>query len=138
MKMLLAAIAAVLVAAAPARADEASFRAAQDTIGRQIEAFLADDDTLAYSLAAPSIQRMFPTREIFMRMVQNGYPMVHRPGSYAFGAAEMTGPGAVTQRVLIAGRDGRTYEAVYTLELQPDGIYRITGVSLRASEALGA
>ena len=37
---------------------------------------------------------------------------------------------------MIVGPDGRDYEAVYTLELQPDGIYRITGVSLRAANSL--
>ena len=36
----------------------------------------------------------------------------------------------------IVGPDGKDYEAVYTLELQPDGVWRITGVSLRASNSL--
>jgi hypothetical protein len=38
--------------------------------------------------------------------------------------------------VLIVGPDGKDYEAIYTLELQPDGTYRITSVSLRASKSL--
>jgi hypothetical protein len=42
----------------------------------------------------------------------------------------------VTQHVLVTGPDGKSYEAVYTLERQPDGVFRITGVSLRASNTL--
>ncbi|HET9533961.1 MAG TPA: DUF4864 domain-containing protein, partial [Mesorhizobium sp.] len=38
----------------------------------------------------------------------------------------------------VVGPDGRDYEAIYTLEMQPDGNFRITGVSLRASNSLGA
>ena len=36
----------------------------------------------------------------------------------------------------MVGPDGKDYEALYTLELQPDGVYRITGVSLRAAKTL--
>ena len=42
----------------------------------------------------------------------------------------------IAQQVFIVGPDGKDYEALYTLELQPDGVYRITGVSLRASKSL--
>ena len=45
-------------------------------------------------------------------------------------------PTTIAQQVLIVGPDGKDYEALYTLELQPDGMYRITGVSLRASNTL--
>ncbi|MGN6468037.1 MAG: DUF4864 domain-containing protein, partial [Rhizobiaceae bacterium] len=56
--------------------------------------------------------------------------------SYAFGKAEENGATSVTQHVLVVGPDGKSYEAIYTLELQPDGVFRITGVSLRASNTL--
>ncbi|TGV95528.1 DUF4864 domain-containing protein, partial [Mesorhizobium sp. M2D.F.Ca.ET.145.01.1.1] len=37
---------------------------------------------------------------------------------------------------LIIGPDGKDYEAVYTLQQQPDGTFQITGCSLRASNSL--
>ena len=120
----------------PAFAGEADVRAAQSAIDGQFKALLADDGPGAYAFAAPSIKRIFPTAEAFMGMVTNGYPPVRRPKSYAFGKVEETGPGAIVQQVLLVGPDGKDYEAVYTLELQPDGTYRITGCSLRASSAL--
>jgi hypothetical protein len=42
----------------------------------------------------------------------------------------------VAQEVLLVGPDGKDYVALYTLELQPDGVYRITGVSLKEAKTL--
>lgn len=124
------------LAAAPAKAGDAEIRSAQSSIEAQLKAFLADDGAAAYSYAAPNIQTIFPTVEAFMSMVTNGYQPVRRPKNYAFGKVEETSPTSIVQQVLLVGPDGKEYEAVYTLELQPDGLYRITGVSLRASNAL--
>jgi len=110
--------------------------AAQSVVENQLKAFQAGDAEAAYSHAAPNIRRAFPTREAFMAMVKNGYAPIHSPRSYAFGKAEIAGNGRVTQRVLILGPDGKDYEAVYTLELQEDGVFRITGVSMRAANTL--
>lgn len=130
------ALLALTLSIMPLRADDA-VSAARATIQAQIEAFLAGDDAAAYSHAAPSIRRIFPNQDAFMRMVREGYAPVHRPRSYDFGQGESDGAGAVVQRVELIGPDGRGYEAVYTLQLQPDGSYRITGVHLRASTMLG-
>jgi hypothetical protein len=126
----------VLAILRPALAGENEIRSAQATIAAQIEAFLADDDARAYSFAAPNIKQRFPTLESFMNMVESGYPMVRAPQSYAFGKVQELDAKRIVQQVLIVGPDGRNYEAIYTLELQPDGVHRITGVSLRASNAL--
>ena len=117
-------------------AGEAEVKAAQGVIDSQLRAFLADDGNLAYSFAAPNVKRIFPTVEAFMGMVTSGYPPVHRPKNYAFGKVEEMSATSIIQQVLIVGPDGKDYEAVYTLELQADGTYLITGCSLRASNAL--
>ena len=44
-------------------------------------------------------------------------------------------PGAM-QRVMLLGADGKDYEALYTLELQEDGVWRITAVSMREAKTL--
>ena len=136
LRIVLIICATLLAPVAAALAGEAEFKAAQTTIDSQIRAFLADDTQTAYGYAAPNVQRVFPTVEAFMGMVTGGYMPVYRPKSYAFGKVEQTGPNSITQQVLIVGPDGKDYEAVYTLELQPDGVFRITGVSLRASNTL--
>lgn len=119
-------------------AGEAEIKAAQSTIAGQIEAFKADDDATAYSYAGPNIRQVFPTVEAFMGMVKGAYQPVWHPKSYTFGKSEEMGADSVVQQVLVVGPDGKDYEAVYTLRRDEDGKYRITGVSLRASNALSA
>ena len=129
-------LAVALLLPAAALAGDAEIKAAQGTIEAQLKAFQVGDGALAYSYAAPTIQRIFPTADIFMGMVESAYQPVRNPRNYAFGKVQEMGANSIVQQVLITGADGKEYEAVYTLELQPDGIYRITGVSLRASNSL--
>ena len=117
-------------------AGDAEIKAAQTVIDGQLKAFIANDGAAAYSFAAPNVKRIFPTVETFMSMVTNGYPPVRKPQTYSFGKVQQTGPTSIVQQVLIVGPDGKDYEAVYTLEQQPDGSFQITGCSLRASTSL--
>ncbi|MBO6719742.1 MAG: DUF4864 domain-containing protein [Rhizobiaceae bacterium] len=129
---------ALMLASMPASAGEAEVRAAQSTIEAQIRAFLADENETAYSYASPGIQQAYPTVDQFMAMVKNGYQPVWKPRNFAFGDAMEPSSTTVMQRVLVTGPDGKSYEALYTLEQQDDGTYRITGVSLREAQTLGA
>lgn len=125
-----------LLMAVPADAGDAEIKAAQGTISGQLQAFRAGDDATAYGFAAPNVKRIFPTLETFMGMVTGGYRPVHKPQSFDFGKSQEMSPTSIIQQVIIVGADGKDYEAVYTLELQPDGVWRITGVSLRAANSL--
>lgn len=137
MRRLMFAIAFVpLVLASLAFAGDAEIKAAQTAIDGQLKAFIANDGAAAYSFAAPNVKQIFPTVDIFMNMVTNGYAPVRKPQSYSFGKVEQTGPGSIVQQVLIVGPDGKDYEAVYTLQQQADGSFKITGCSLRASTSL--
>jgi uncharacterized protein DUF4864 len=123
--VLLAAI--LLSLAAPARA--ADVASAQNVIRLQEQAFARDDAAAAYAQAAPAIQEIFPQADIFLQMVQQGYPPVYRHQSFEFGEAKVA-DGRVAQRVHIVDEKGEAWEALYTLEQQPDGSLKITGCSL--------
>jgi hypothetical protein len=125
-----------VVFALSAFAGEAEVKSAQGTIEAQLKAFQADNPDLAYSFAAPNVKRIFPSVDIFMNMVESGYQPVRKPRNFSFGKFEEMSATSIVQQVLLVGPDGKDYEAVYTLELQPDGVYRITGVSLRAANSL--
>jgi len=127
-----------MMVASMAFAGDAEIKAAQTVIDSQLKAFLANDGATAYSFAAPNVKQVFPTVDTFMNMVTNGYAPVRKPRSYSFGKVEQTGPTSIVQQVLIVGPDGKDYEAVYTLEQQPDGTFKITGCSLRASTSVSA
>jgi len=127
-------LAALLISlAAPARAAD-DVAAAQGVIRSQLEAFSRDDAAAAYSHAAPAIQESFPQADIFMSMVRNSYAPVYRHKSFDFGEARVA-DSTIVQRVHIVDAEGIPWEALYTLELQPDGSVKITGcVLLKAGQ----
>jgi hypothetical protein len=120
--------------AAPACAAD-DVAAAQSVIRSQEQAFGRDDPAAAYSHAAPAIQGIFPDAETFMAMVRNSYAPVYRHKSFEFGEARAA-DGKIAQRVHILDTEGVPWEALYTLELQPDGSLKITScVLLKAGQA---
>jgi hypothetical protein len=123
--ILLAAL--LLSVVAPARAADVS--AAQNVVRAQEQAFARGDAAAAYSHAAPAIREIFQHAELFMQMVQQGYAPVFRHQSFEFGEAKVA-DGYVAQRVNIVDEKGEAWEALYTLEQQPDGSLKITGCSL--------
>jgi Domain of unknown function (DUF4864) len=102
----------------------------------QVEALGRDDAATAYSFAAPAIQDMFPQADIFMEMVRQSYAPVYRHKSFEFGEARVS-DGQIAQRVHIIDANGVPWEALYTLEEQPDGSVKIIGcVLLKAGQAV--
>ena len=121
--------------AAPARAGE-DVAAAQGVIRSQADAFGRDDAATAYSYAAPAIHDMYPQADIFMSMVRRSFAPVYRHKSFEFGEARVEG-NWIAQRVHIVDASGEAWEALYTLEAQPDGTFKITGCSLlKAGQAV--
>jgi hypothetical protein len=134
MRALVLLIGVLIGLGAPACAAD-DIAAAQSVIRSQEQAFSHDDPAVAYSHAAPAIQGIFPDAETFMAMVRNSYAPVYRHKSFEFGEARVS-DGKIAQRVHILDTDGVPWEALYTLELQPDGSLKITGcVLLRAGQA---
>jgi hypothetical protein len=117
----------LLSVVAPVRAADVS--AAQNVIRAQEQAFARGDADAAYSHAAPELRQIFQQAEIFMQMVQQSYAPVYRHQSFEFGEAKVA-DGYVAQRVNIVDEKGEAWEALYTLEQQPDGSLKITGCSL--------
>jgi hypothetical protein len=131
--LLLVALLIGISAPAPAADDVA---AAQQVIRSQVEALGHDDAATAYSYAAPAIQEIFPQADIFMAMVRGGYAPIYRHKSFEFGEARVD-DGRIAQRVRIVDAEGVPWEALYTLERQPDGSLKITGCSLlKAGQAV--
>lgn len=126
---------ALLAFATPATAAD-DVATAQGVIRAQEQALARDDAASAYSYAAPAIHQIFPQAEIFMTMVQHQYAPVYRHKSFEFGEARAEG-GQVAQRVHIIDANGEAWEAMYTLEQQADGSYKITGcMLLKAGDAV--
>jgi hypothetical protein len=132
---------ALLAALQPLHAQSVSDAEAaefQRIITSQLNAFSADDGAAAYGFAAPNIQRLFPTPEVFMSMVQKGYAPVYRRQSYAFGRIGNEMGGQPTQHVTIIDANGKAWTALYAMQRQPDGSWKISGCSLVEAPAADA
>ena len=108
------------------REDAAAIRAA---ISEQLDAFKADDAPRAFALATADIRAHFGSADVFMSMVRSSYPVVYRPHGVQFEAPEVI-DGDVFQPVRMTDADGRAWIAIYPMQRQPDGSWRINGCQL--------
>ena len=132
------------VAAAPGAAGEdephgdgveipASERTAiRRVIGLQIEALRRDDGATAFSFAAPTIRELFGTPEVFLAMVRERYAPLYRPRSVHFGSITLIA-GEVTQEVFVVAGDGVPTTALYLMDRQANGEWKILGCVLAPS-----
>ena len=122
-------LALFLIGSATAASAAEDVDAGQSVIRAQEEALSRDDATTAYTFASPGIQRRFHDPETFLSMVRNGYAPVYRHRSFEFGEAKAS-DGTILQEVHIIDANGVAWEALYTLETQPDGSLKISGCVL--------
>ena len=106
-----------------------------DIIRAQLAAFEAEDAELAFSFSSPTIRRIFRNPNRFMRMVQRGYEPIFRPQRVEFLDPVLTGAGWV-QPLFVIGPGGLPVIADYTMQMQPDGTWKIHGCHLRRVEAV--
>jgi Domain of unknown function (DUF4864) len=125
--MAIVALAAGLVGGrALAQVNDADQAAIRQVIEQQLQAFQHDDGPGAYGFASPSIQKQFVNADIFMQMVKAGYPAVYRPKSVEFHELK-TDNGMLIQQVFLIGPDGKPVLALYEMQQQPDGSWKING-----------
>lgn len=105
-----------------------------DVIQSQLNALHQNDGPGAYRFAAPNIKAIFPSVDIFMAMVRGGYGFLIDPTGVEFLDIRAEG-GALYQAVRIIGRDGVRRIAIYHMEQQQDGSWKIAGVYITEDPA---
>ena len=103
---------------------------AQKIISDQISAFLEGDEARAFSHAAPQIRQLFTTPEKFIAMVKKGYMPLFLPNSFRFTKNKQVN-GIFYQELIVTGESGKKWQAGYSLKMQVDGDWKITGVLLQ-------
>jgi len=142
----IAALASALVAAAApaahARTPTATLSASEwsairRTIDDQRKALKSGDAKKAFSFAAPGIREQFGTPEGFLAMVRDGYGalLAARYAEFLEGAVI---DGAVIQPLRLVAPDNSVLVALYTMEKQKDGRWRISGCVLAPSTVQAA
>jgi hypothetical protein len=123
----------------PVAADTtAGDRSAMETVVRsQLDAFAADRESEAYGYAAPTVQMIFPSIEHFMAMVKRGYQPVYRNTRREFLGSGADANGRPWVRVRLTDQTGKRHEALYFMEKQPDGSWKISGCTLLPLQDIG-
>ena len=120
---------APLVAWAQPPLTAADASAVRTVIEAQLDAFQKDDAPRAFSYATSGIRESFGTPENFLEMVRTSYPVVYRPKTVKFEAPQLIDD-MVVQPVRLTDADGRTWIALYPMQREPDGTWRINGCQL--------
>jgi hypothetical protein len=104
-------------------------RAIRAVIAEQLDAFAKDDARRAFSLATAGIRARFGTPDVFIDMVRTTYPVVYRPKSVQFEKPVML-DGELIQTVKMTDVEGRAWIALYPMQREADGRWRINGCQL--------
>ncbi len=110
--------------------DRADADAIRDAVSRQINAFLTDDASVAFSCAAPRLQRKYRSGNAFIAAMKTAYRPIYRPLAYRFGelVRAHTGP---TQLLHVTGPQGIDWIVSCYMEEQPGKEWRIAGFHIR-------
>ena len=125
-----------LAAASPARAQptvaSSEWKAIQRVIAQQRAALIAGNDRKAFAYATPAIQAESGDPTSFMAMVQTGYSalLTARYVEFLEGAVI---DGAVIQPLRLIDSDNTVRVALYTMEKQKNGTWRISGCRIAPS-----
>jgi hypothetical protein len=121
----------------PPKLANAEWKAIKKVIGDQRNALVAGEAAKAYGHAAPGIRAQFGTPEIFLAMVQTAYgPLISaRYTEFLEGAVI---DGEVIQPLRLVAPDNTVQVALYTMEKQKDGRWKISGCVLAPSTVQAA
>lgn len=118
--------AVILIGLLPLKAGADEAGDIRAVIGAQIAAFGTGDLVTAYGFASPDIQKIFPSPDIFGRMVATGYPMIWRPAEVVYFGLRKDGT-RLLQRM--GFRDGAGALHLFDYEMTPGETgWRIDGV----------
>jgi len=130
--MLCIALVAPAVAAGEPTLPAAEWKAIQRAIGDQLAALKAGDGAKAMTLAAPGIRDQFGTPENFLQMVRTGYaPLLDARVTLFLEGAIVDG--ATIQPLRLVLPDNTVLVALYQMQRQDDGRWRIAGCVLAPS-----
>ena len=117
---------------ANAQTGQIQLSASQLVVENQIKAFHQREHEEAFGYAAPALRIVFRDVENFIRMVKRGYNPIYTAQNWAFGRSRSEGD-SIHHEVLISGPNGGEWKALYSLQKQADGKWKIVGVQLLKS-----
>lgn len=131
--LLLGALALAFIGASQLLAsDDDKDMAIRETILLQIEAFANNEPEQAWAFASEGIKNRFGSPQVFVDMVRQAYPAVHRATAIEF--TERVPHGAFEiQVVRLQGPEGKRWDAYYRM-VRIEGVWKIAGVRVHPAE----
>ena len=131
------ALAATLALAQGSTHSAADWDRIRGVVTAQREALVAGDGERAFAFATPALRRQYGSAEAFMRMVRSGYqPLVDARYVELLEGAVIEG--STIQPLRLVMPDGAVLVALYTMERQRDGAWRIAGCVIAPSTVRSA
>ena len=123
--------------AAGAQLGKTDWQAIKKVISQQLAALRAGQGEKAFAYATPGIQAQFGDSKTFMAMVHQAYsPLLEaRYDEFLEGAVI---DGVIVQPLRLIGRDNTVLVALYTMERQKHGDWRISGCMIAPSTVQAA
>ena len=103
-------------------------------VSAQLQAFQDDDFEKAYSYASPTIKTIFSDYKKFRDMVVGQYKAVYRPQSVNIGSVSTEG-GVPFLEVYLVDPDGIFVTAIYSMQRQENGSWKINGCFLSQAQS---
>jgi len=116
---------------------DAEWRAIKGTISEQLAALKAGDAGKAFVHASPSIRQQFGTAPNFLTMVRTAYGALIEARYTEFLEGALI-EGQVIQPLRLVAPDNSVQVALYTMQKQPDGRWKISGCVLAPSTVQAA
>lgn len=115
-----------------AEAEDGAANSAQAITGvvrLQLEAFADDDAEKAFSLSTETTRNLAGTPNEFMQVIRRKFTPIYRHRQAFFSEPEIIGPHAL-QVVQLIDHDNLIWIAIYQVEQETDGAWRIDGCQL--------
>ena len=131
------ALTAVLALAQGPTHSAADWDRIRGVVTAQREALVAGDGERAFAFATPALRRQYGSAEAFMRMVRSGYQALVN-ARYVELLEGAVIEGSTIQPLRLVMPDGAVLVALYTMQRQRDGSWRIAGCVIAPSTVKSA
>ena len=112
-----------------AAVDAGDAQAIRDAVQLQLDAFAEDDAATAFELATTSVRTLFGDADSLLRVVKRQFPPVYRHRDVVFSMPEIVS-GRALQLVRLTDAENLIWIAVYAMQQETDGSWKIDGCKL--------
>jgi hypothetical protein len=109
--------------------DDVDAKAIQTVVQSQLNAFAEDDAARAFALATAETRSLIGSADDFLRMIKEEYEPIYRHRRAIYSDPEVI-DGNTIQMVRVTDRDNHVWVAIFKMQREADGNWKIDGCQL--------